>query len=406
MAALETLKASQINSALRDRPRPGAKPVKRMLADGGSLYLQITATGSSWVFRFKKDGRLREMGLGSYPDVSLTQARGKAREYRAARREYEDPIEARQAKRLAERAAKGAVTFKWCAERYIAAHEKGWRSARHREQWGQSLAAYAYPVIGELGVAAVDTGLVMRVVEPLWANHPETASRVRSRIELVLDWAAVRGHRAGGDNPARWRGHLDKLLPRKSKVAAVKHFEAVGIDEVAELVERLRAIESVVARALEFTILTAVRTNEVLQAQWGEINLEAGVWTAPAAHTKGGRDRRTPLSEAAVATLRRMDNLKGYSDFVFPGSRRGRGIAAPMMLRLLKGVRPGATVHGMRSTFRDWASERTGHDRDAVEIALSHAVGDATERAYRRGDLLEKRRALMDEWGRFVTGAG
>jgi integrase len=393
--ALEKLKPAQINAATK----------RGYLGDGGGLYLKVALGGSkSWVFRFKKAGRLREMGLGGYPDVSLTQARAKARGYREDRRDYEDPIEARRAKRAAERlASANSVTFKHCAERYVKANEAGWRNDKHRNQWASSLETYIYPVLGGLPVAAIDTDLVMRVIEPIWSEKTETASRVRGRIETVLDWAAAWGYRKG-ENPARWRGHIDKLLPKKSKVIVVKHHAAVPLEEITQLMARLHEQEIVVARALEFTILTAVRTGELIKAQWSEIDLDARLWTAPAEHTKGNRDRRTPLSDAAVAVLRRLDNLRGYSEFVFPGSRRGRGISESAMLRLLKQLAPGATVHGARSTFRDWASERTAHDRDAVEIALSHTVGDATERAYRRGDLLEKRRGLMQDWGKYCGG--
>jgi integrase len=365
--------------------------------DGGGLFLQVGAGGSkSWVFRFRDNGRLREMGLGPLHTVGLSEARRRAQECRRARLDGKDPIEARKAERLQSRlAAARAMTFRDAAERYIAAHRAGWRNPKHAAQWPATLAAYVYPVFGELPVQAVDVGLVMRAVEPIWTAKPETASRVRGRIEAILDWAAARGYRSG-DNPARWRGHLENLLPRKTRVRRVEHHAALPYGDIAAFMAELRRQEGVAARALEFAILTAARTGEVIGATWAEFDLPGRLWTVPAARMKAGREHRVPLSDAALAILAALPK-GGPGARVFPLSQ----MALLMLLRRMG--RGELTVHGFRSTFRDWAAERTAFPAEVAEMALAHTVGDKVEAAYRRGDLFEKRRQLAAAWATFCA---
>jgi integrase len=370
--------------------------------DGGGLFLQISKSGArSWVFRFKETGRLRVMGLGPAHTISLAEARERARQCRVARLDGIDPIEQRRAARAGARLDKAkAVTFRECADAYIAAHRVGWRHPKSEAQWTASLTAYAFPILGALPVAAIDTGLVMRVLEPIWATKPETAGRVRGRIELVLGWAATRGFRTG-ENPARWRGHLENLLPKKSKVARVEHHPAAHYGEIGAFIAELRQRDGVPARALEFLILTAARTGEVTGARWDEINLADRVWIVPGSRMKGAREHRVPLSEAAMAVVEKMAKIR-HGDRVCPGQVDGRPIANTAFLVLLRRMgRGNLTAHGFRSTFRDWCAERTAFPAEVAEMALAHAVGDKVEAAYRRGDLFDKRWALADAWARF-----
>jgi integrase len=373
-------------------------------AVGDGCYLQIAAGGTrSWVLRFTLNGRSRYMGLGPYSLVSLAEARARARDARRLLLDKIDPIEARRAahrQRLLEMARGKA--FRECAEAYIAAHEAGWRDPRSHRQWVQSLTTYVYPHLGDLSVAAIDTGLVVSVLEPIWKTKPETATRVRGRIESVLDWAKVRGLR-DGENPARWRGHLDHLLPARSKVQRVKHFAALPYAELPALMAKLRDRQAVSAAALEFLILAAARTNEVLGARWDEI--DSDVWTVPAERMKGGREHRVPLSAPAVAILRRRRAL-AQNDLVFPSRRPDRPLHNTTTLRLMRafGIEE-ATPHGFRSSFRDWIGEKTSFPHEVAEMALAHAIQSKVEAAYRRGDLFERRREMMDRWGDFCVGA-
>jgi integrase len=372
--------------------------------DGGGLYLQVSASGAkSWVFRYKESGQQHEMGLGPVHTIGLAEAREKARDCRRVRLDGFDPIEARKATRAQARldAAK-AMTFKECAERYIASHKAGWRNPKHSAQWPSTLATYVYPVFGDLPAQAIDVGLVMKAVEPIWATKPETASRVRGRIESVLDWAAARGFRQG-ENPARWRGHLEKLLPKKTKVRRVGHHAALPFAEIGTFMAELRKQEGVAARAFEFGILTAARTGEVIGAQWAEIDLEARLWTLPAERMKAGREHRVPLSEPALAILTAMREVR-EGGFVFPGGRARQPLSNMAFLMLLRRMGRGdLTAHGFRSTFSDWCSERTNFPAEVREMALAHIVNDKVEAAYRRGDLFQKRRQLMDAWTRFCS---
>src|SRR6266446_2148555 len=379
---------------------------KGMYHDGAGLYLQVSAVGArSWIFRFTLDGRAREMGLGPVHVIPLAEARKRAAECRRMRVDGIDPIEARSAHRGWKRleAAK-AMTFDACAAAYIAAHEASWRNAKHREQWRNTLTSYAGPVFGSLSVQSIDVGLVMKALEPIWQTKTETASRLRGRIEAVLDWATVRGYRKG-ENPARWRGHLDKLLPARSKVRKVEHHPALAYDELADFVAALRSQEGVASRALEFLILTAARTGEVIGARWDEVDLAERIWVVPAARMKAGREHRVPLSAAAAGLLEEMKKIR-ESDFVFPGGKRGKPLSNMAMLAVLKRIGcSDLTNHGFRSSFRDWAAERTNFPREVAEMALAHTVGDKVEAAYRRGDLFQKRRQLMEAWGKFCVTA-
>jgi integrase len=367
-------------------------------ADGGGLYLQVSSAGTkSWIFRFGRNGKSREMGLGPLHTVSLSDARGKAADCRRSLLAGVDPIEARDAAKANLRLdASKARTFSDCAAAYIKAHRAGWKNAKHGSQWESTLDTYAAPKIGALPVQAIDTGLVMSVIEPIWTTKTETANRLRARIEAILDWATTREYRTG-DNPARWRGHLSNLLAKQSKVRKVKHLAALAYDEVGAFVRDLAAQAGVAARALEFAILTAARTGEVIGARPEEFDLDKALWTIPAERMKSDRAHRVPLSPRAVELVRQQ--LKG--EYVFAGQKEGRPLSNMAMLVLLKRMgRDDLTVHGFRSTFRDWTSERTSYPREVCEMALAHAIGDKTEAAYRRGDLFEKRRRLMAEWAK------
>jgi integrase len=384
-----------------------------VLHDGGGLYLRVSGTGAkSWVFRFQLDGKRRDMGLGPYPDISLAEAREKAMAHRRQRHDGTDPLEARRARRQAERAAvaKG-WTFREVAEEFIGRNEAGWRNKKHRQQWRNTLATYVYPTLGDLSVAALDTGLVVQVLDPIWATKPETACRVRGRIEAVLDAATVRGFRQG-PNPAQWKGNLAHILPARAKVRKVEHHAALPFDATPEFLTDLRGRAGMAARALEFAILTAARTGEALGMRWREVDLDAKVWTIPGARMKAGREHRVPLSDAALAVLDKVlplaltkDGKPDTSAPVFPGPRRALPMSNMTMLMLLRRMKRGdLTAHGFRSTFSDWAAERTAYPREVVEMALAHTIENRVEAAYRRGDLFEKRRQLMADWARFCEG--
>jgi integrase len=370
--------------------------------DGGGLWLQVSSGGTqSWVFRFTMNGRSREMGLGSLNTVPLALARETSRDCRLLTRAGIDPIENRRekvAKDILEVAK--AVTFDACAEKYIYAHEPGWRNQKHVAQWRNTLKNYVSPVVGSLPVQAIDVGLVMKILEPIWNEKTETASRVRGRVESVLDWATARGYRTG-DNPARWRGHLENLLPRRSKVQTVIHHAALPYSEISAFIQELTEQEGVAKDALKFLILTATRTSETIGATWNEFDLSDKIWVIPANRIKAGKEHRIPLSPSAMGILKKYSKTAG-SDFVFPGAKTDEPLSNMALLALLRRMKKyDLTVHGFRSTFRDWAAEQTNFPREVAEMALSHAVGDKVEAAYRRGDLFDKRRQLMDSWSRY-----
>ena len=388
-------------------------------ADGGGLYLQVSPTGTkSWLFRFMRDGQAREMGLGPLHTVPLGSQTvmdpdGTRREVRGARDlasdarrlllEGVDPIEDRSARRQSGRLAAGrSKSFKDCAEAYIKSHRAGWRNAKHAAQWESTLGTYAYDTLGSLSVSTIDTPLILKVLEPIWTEKAETASRLRGRLESILDWATVRGYREGL-NPARWRGHLDHTLPKRSKVARTTHHAALPFDDISAFLKDLRKQEGVASRALEFLILTASRTGEVLGATWEEIDLRNRLWTIPASRMKGGRLHKVPLVDRAVEILEQIER-DPECDYVFAGRSNGGGLSNMSLLKTLERMkREDITVHGFRSTFRDWASERTNFPREVIEMSLAHAIGDKVEAAYRRGDLFEKRRRLMDAWAQHCT---
>jgi integrase len=369
-----------------------------MYADGGGLYLQVTSSAAkSWIFRYSRAGRSREMGLGPLAKVPLANARMAAEGCRKLLGAGLDPIAERdvERERKALEAAK-AITFSEAAERYIKAHEGKWRNEKHKAQWRSTLTTYTEPAFGSLAVQAVDTDLVLQALEPIWNAKRETASRLRGRIENVLDWATARGLRQGA-NPARWKGHLKHLLPARIAVA-VKHHAAMAYADVPAFMERLRAQDGISPRALEFTILTAARTGETIGARWFEINFTDKVWTVPASRMKAGVEHRVPLCERAIAILRDMERER-VSDFVFPGWKHGRPLSNMAMTKVLQRMElDRVTVHGFRSSFRDWAAEQTAYASEVVEKALAHAIRNDVEAAYRRGDLLDKRRQLMAAW--------
>ena len=370
--------------------------------DGHGLCLQITPSGvKSWLLRYERAGRERWMGLGPLHTVSLQEARERARKARGQLLDGLDPLEARKAEhtRRALEAAK-TITFEDAAVAYFNDHEKKWTNAKHRAQFLSTLKAYAFPTIGRLSVADIDTGLVLKSIEEIWRTKTETASRVRGRIEAVLDWATVRGYRTG-DNPARWHGLISEVLPARGKAQKTVHHAALPFAELPAFMAALRECEGGVgSRALEFTILTAARTGETLGARWTEIDFDEKMWKVPADRMKASREHRVPLSDRAIEILQAMPR-ETKNPFVFIGSRRG-GLSNMAMAAVLKRMnRDDITVHGFRSTFRDWAAERTNYQNQIVEMALAHVVGNKVEAAYRRGDLFNKRRRLMAEWARY-----
>jgi integrase len=375
-------------------------------ADGDNLYMQVTSSNAkSWIFRFSFDGKRREMGIGPYPEITLEKARESAIELRRLVKAGIDPIEQRKADQAAKRAERNnAVTFAYCAKQYIESHRHGWKNVKHAQQWENTLEQYAYPVIGETIIKDVDTALIMRILQSIWLTKNETAGRLRGRLENILDWAAVQGFRAV-ENPARWKGHLDNLLASPGKVQKRNHFKALSYSEINALILALRANGSVSAKALEFLILTAARTGEIIGAKWDEIDFDNQLWIVPADRMKAGREHRIPLSSRAFEIVKQMQALK-TNDAIFPGRSKGGFLSNAAMDKLLQqtlGI--DATVHGMRSTFRDWASERTAYPPEVCEMALAHTIRNQAEAAYRRGDLIEKRRNLMEDWLKFCNTA-
>lgn len=370
-------------------------------ADGLGLYLQVSVWGTkSWVLRYTRHQKAHTLGLGPVHTISLLEARKRARKARQDLLDGIDPIAVkRQKAQQAKLEQARMMTFQQCAEAYIEAHRAGWKNAKHAEQWQATLASYAYPVLGMLNVKDVDTALVMKVLEPIWTEKTETASRLRGRIESILGWATVRGYRQG-DNPARWRGHLDNLLAPRNKVQKAVHHAALSYTEIGAFILALRKMEGMAALALEFTILTASRTSETIGATWAEIDFQEAVWTIPATRMKAEKEHRVPLSARALAILRELQPLGG--EFVFQGLKAGKSISNMAMLKLLQRMaRTDLTVHGFRSTFRDWAGEMTAHPREVIEHALAHQLKDKAEAAYARGTLFQKRRRLMEDWARY-----
>lgn len=373
-----------------------------LFAVGGvpGLQLQVSPTGArTWVLRVMVAGKRRDMGLGGYPAVPLALAREKAREARATIEKGVDPIAQRAAARSTLAASRGAeITFEDAARQFIRAKEVEWKNAKHGQQWTNTLETYTFPVVGKLACADVALPHVLKILEPIWTTKTETATRLRGRIESVLDWATVRGFRKG-ENPARWKGHLDKILPAPGKVAKVEHHGAVAVDDLSTFVAALRKRDGIAARALEFLILTAVRSGEVRGALWSEIDITGRTWTIPPERMKASKEHRVPLSDGALSLLEALPRLAG-SDLVFP-SPRGLVLSDMTMTAVMRRMKRDEVPHGFRSTFRDWAAERTNYPREVAEMALAHAIGNAVEAAYRRGDLFEKRARMMQEWAKF-----
>lgn len=399
-------KAKELSAAeVRRIAHPGTGGNHNVAVGGvDGLQIQVTRTGArSWLLRVTIKGRRRELGLGPYPDVTLAQARDRARAIKQVIWEGGDPLADRR-----------QLTFAEAMERTLEARTAEFRSEKHRKQWRATLDTYAIPILGDMGVAEIDVRDVLRVLEPIWATKTETASRLRGRIEAVLSWATVAGHRKG-DNPARWRGNLDAVLPKPGKVAKVKHYPALALDDAPAWFADLRGREGMATRALEFAALTVARSGEVRGATWNEIDVEAGLWIIPAERMKARKEHRVPLTAEAVALLKALPRMQG-SAFIFPAARGGplSDMALSAAMRRIHEARDGgyldprsgrpAVPHGLRSTFRDWTAERTDYERDMAELALAHTVGSTVERAYRRSDMIEKRRAMMAAWGRFLKG--
>lgn len=380
--------------------------------DGGGLYLQVSdRLTKAWVYRFMINRKARKMGLGDFDLVTLKEARNARSRAYGLVQEGIDPIVERERKRQQQAAETVTFqTFKECAEDYIKAHEAGWKSTKHASQWTATLETYAYPVIGKLSVHLIETAHIMKILEPIWRDKTETASRVRGRIEKVLDRAKALKLRAG-ENPAAWRGHLQQLLPAKSQVAPVENHPALPYAELPAFMAKLRAKQGVSARALEFTILTVARTGDTIGATRSEISKDDGFWTVPAARLKGKRGARkrdhvVPLTPQALAAIESVPVDGGY---LFPGGKAGAGLSNAAMSELLKGMgyKPEyATVHGFRSTFKDWAGDMTSYPNEMSEMAMAHTVPDKVEAAYRRSDMREKRRRMMADWAAYCDGAG
>ncbi|MCP4934087.1 MAG: integrase arm-type DNA-binding domain-containing protein [bacterium] len=383
-------------------PRKVATAGPGKYEDGGGLRLVVSKTGAKkWVLRFTIDGKRREMGLGSYPDVTLGRARDKASEYRTQASEGIDPIEVRRTE------PEKTPTFTTCAARYIRAHRRGWKNAKHARQWVRTLKTYARPVVGSKKVNTITTEDILKILSPIWTTKTETAKRIQGRIENILDYAAAHKY-CDPMNPARWRGHLDKLLPKPSRVKKTTHHPAMPYTEAPAFMAELSQNSSTSAQALQFLILTATRTNEILQAQWTEIGLDELIWVIPAKRMKTKREHRVPLSDTAMAIIHALPRIKG-NPYLFPGAQHNRPLSNMALLQLMRGMGYGVSgnrgdyvPHGFRSSFRDWSGEVSSFPRDVAEMALAHTIENKVEAAYRRGDLFDKRRKMMQEWADYL----
>ncbi|MEN9012776.1 MAG: integrase arm-type DNA-binding domain-containing protein [Yoonia sp.] len=409
-------KVSELSAKeVRDLKHPGrGLNVTYPVGGVAGLLMQITPTDArSWVLRTMIGSKRREIGLGGFPDVTLAQARERAREAKDAIRQGIDPIEQRRAARAALTAQQArGMTFAQAMEAYLKIKLIEFDNDKHRKQWRASLDAYAAPSLGQMQVSEITVHEIARALEPIWTTKTETASRLRGRIEAVMAWATVQGHR-DGDNPARWRGNLDAILPKPSKVSKVAHHPALALADVSSWFADLRKRDGMATRALEFLTMTAARSGEVRGAAWAEIDTDTALWTIPADRMKAGKEHRVPLTPDAVALLKALPRMAG-SEFVFPAARGGMlsDMSLSACMKRMNEAKPGgyldprsgrpAVPHGMRSAFRDWASEHTDYPRDMAEISLAHTVGSEVERAYRRGDQMEKRRAMMADWGKFL----
>lgn len=382
--------------------------VARLSKDGAhavggvpGLQLQVIGPSRVWVLRFSLHGKRRRMGLGSYPAVSLAAAREAGRQAHHLIRAGIDPIDERHnAREALSVAASKSLTFNAAAERFIAAHEDGWRNSKHRLQWVNTIATYASPVIGSMMVNQVEQRHILQILDPIWRSKTETASRLRGRIEQILNWATVQELREG-PNPARWRDHLDLLLPAPEKVAPVKHHPAVSLSDARRVWEQITASQGNGSLALQLQILTAGRSGEARGARWSEIDWTTQVWTIPADRMKAKIEHRVPLSEQALELLTNMPRIEG-TDLIFPSSKM-TPLSDMTLTAVMRRLKRPEVPHGWRSTFRDWVGECTDYPGDLAEKALAHSVGSKVEQAYRRGDMLNKRRPLMQEWADFLT---
>lgn len=393
MAGIEKLSALKVARV--------SKPGK--YGDGNGLYLQVTKQlVKSWIFRYTINGGERYMGLGAVHTVGLVDARQEARKARLLLSKGIDPLQAKEEAAAQVRATKlSNKTFSECVTEYILTHKASWKSKKHEKQWTATLESYACPHFGKMNVREINTALVLKALNPIWKTKTETATRLRERIERVLSWAATLGYREG-ENPARWHGHLQELLPKPSKLKTVEHHPALAHQHIGDFYRRLAAEKGVAARALQLTILTACRTSEVILARWQEIDLERRVWIIPGERMKGGREHRVPLVPESAAILRRLEGQD--PTWVFPGAKEGKPLSNMAMLNVLKRMgRSNLTVHGFRSTFRVWGAEQTTYPKEMLELALAHAVGTAVEVAYQRSDLFERRRALMKDWALYCS---
>jgi integrase len=387
----------------------GALEVGRIRAEGlhavggvAGLYLRVKAGGRAWVLRTVIGSKRRDMGLGGFPDVTLAQARDKARIAKQAVESGSDPILQRQ-QALSELVATqaSALTFAGAAQQYMDAKATEWKNAKHRAQWVTTLDTYAAPVLGKMQVADIKQEHVLAVLQPIWNTKTETAVRLRGRIEQVLDWARVRGFRHG-ENPARWRGHLDMLLPKPAKIATVQHHPALTIDAIPAFMADLRQRDGTGARALELLALTAARSGEIRLATWNEFDLDAAMWVIPGVRMKAGKEHRVPLSQPALALLRALPRLEGC-ELVFPGAK-GKALSDMTLTAIMRRMELAAVPHGLRSSFRDWVSERTTYSSELAEMALAHTIDNKVEAAYRRGDMLGKRVQMMADWAAHCGG--
>ncbi|MDD5387891.1 MAG: tyrosine-type recombinase/integrase [Gallionellaceae bacterium] len=393
----------RLSQALSAKAVEKTSKVEGMHAVGGcrGLYLQCKNGGTSWILRIMVDGKRRDFGLGSYLDFTLEEAREKCALMRKQVRSGVDPVETKRRDRQERLVAKAkAITFADCVDAYLEAHEDGWKNPKHRQQWRNTLDTYAGPVVGRMSVSLVDTGLVLKILEPIWKTKNETATRLRGRIEKVLSWATTRGYREG-ENPARWKDHLDNLLAAPSKIQKVEHHAALPYREMGAFMASLQAMDGMGARALEFAILTAARSGEVRGATWSEIDLDSGMWIIPAERMKMEREHRVPLPGMALELLKALPRIAG-TDLVFPG-RKGQMSDMSLTAVLRRMGRGDLTAHGFRSTFRDWAGDETNFPRELAELSLAHRVGDSTEQAYRRGDGLKKRIRFMEAWAKYCA---
>ena len=381
-----------------------------MFNDGGGLYLRVRSeTSKNWIYRYKFEGKTIDMGLGSYPTVTLAEARSESAKWRKVKSEGSSPKAERDKQRQeeAEENNKVILSFSECATKYIEAHKAEWTNKKHIQQWENTIQTYANPTMGNVPINEITVQMVLAALNPIWRTKVETATRVRQRIESIIDWAAAHGYRSS-DNPARLKGHLDKLLPKSSKLKKVRHHPALPYERISELMAKLKLLESISAKALQFTILTGLRTGEVLGAKWPEIDLVNNIWTVPAVRMKTKKEHRVPLTNSSIKLLNELPKIVD-NEHLFFGAKHGRHLSNMTMLTLLQRGEDehglgysDVTVHGFRSTFRDWAAEQTSFPRELCEIALAHEVRSSVESAYQRGDLLEKRRALMQTWDVYI----